>query len=82
MERQPSAAPSMTYEVSDAELEEDQRGCDSYHAWRDDQPTDLHRRVFVASVQRVEAVEEVDEYVPPPCKLQWRLDEIRAEFER
>ena len=72
----------MTYEVSDAELEEAQRGCDAYHAWRDDQPIDLHRRAFVAPAKRVEDVEEVGEYMPPPCKLQGRLDEIRAEFEK
>ena len=74
--------PRMSYEVSDEALAADQRGCDAYHAWRDDQPIDLHRRVFVAPAKRVEAVEEVDEYVPPPCKLQGRLDEIRAEFEK
>ena len=45
--------PRMTHEVSDAELEEAQRGCDAYHAWRDDQPIDLHRRVFVAPVPPV-----------------------------
>ena len=72
----------MNYEVSDEALAADQRGCDAYHAWRDDQPIDLHRRVFVAPVQRVEVVEEVDDHMPPPCKLQGRLDEIRAEFEK
>ena len=72
----------MTYEVSDEELEAAQRGCDAYHAWRDDQPIDLHRRVFVAPAERVEEVDEVDEYIPPPCKFQGRLDEIRAEFEK
>ena len=74
--------PRMTYEVSDEALAANQRGCDAYHAWRDEQPIDLHRRVFVAPVQRVEAVEEADDQMPPPCKLQGRLDEIRAEFER
>jgi len=72
----------MTYETSDEALAADQRGCDAYHAWRDDQPIDLHRRVFVAPVQRVEAVEEVGDQMPPPCKLRGRLDEIRAEFEK
>lgn len=72
----------MTCETSDEALAADQRGCDEYHAWRDDQPTDLHRRVFVAPAERVEAVESVDEYVPQPCKFQGRLDEIRADFER
>lgn len=75
-------ATIVTYETSDEALAADQRGCDAYHAWRDDQPIDLHRRVFVAPVQRVEVVEEVEEYVPPPCKLQGRLDEIRADFEK
>ena len=74
--------PRMSYEVSDEALAADQRGCDAYHAWRDDQPIDLHRRVFVAPAKRVGAVEEVEEYMPPPCKLQGRLDEIRAEFEK
>ena len=72
--------PRMTYETSDEALAADQRGCDAYHAWRDDQPTDLHRRSFVAPAKRVEALDEVEEYMPPPCKLQGRLDEIRAEI--
>ena len=75
-------ATIVTYETSDEALAADQRGCDAYHSWRDDQPTDLHRRSFVSTAERVGAVVEVEEYRPPPCKFQGRLDEIRAEFEK